>query len=498
MYPGQFYLRGYTGFGLEDPSRKRYNGTIDVKAWSHSRFFNQEGLMGMKFLNDIEPPTVGEIKQFQKENIKKFFPANRSVQEKLQSLFIEQSKEALEIKAEADIGTEEMVEIIEAVTQSKFYNWEKGHFQNNSKIINKLSHRIGKNDSIEEYEKILEQLQNVYELLKNTTLNNTNSTIPMINEKEIAPQAEKIKKAIKKLEADISDAKNQKFHRGTYFKIEKNTSFAKMLSGIGNELKGRKVEIEAENFIDEKIVIPISNEMGQNLKLIDLANFKIMGGGVNIFGQSRANNSVKSRTDFQVVNMDLAKLIDFPYYKNGKKNSNGTLADFIKDLEESNGSSTDISIQADSDIWQNILNNSAFIFGGQVKSGYGQSPFNSFNVSTREAFEAGGLTSLMMPHILNVFLQWYGFGHIVANAPQFDLFFNWGISHWLTYIIGKGNNYLILRNKIISTIDYFEAQINAGKFIKGLKPATLANPDAGIPVNLSGRKDFEYPSLSRE
>lgn len=480
MYPGQFYTKQFTGINLKR-GKARYQGRSSLKSIS-DHFFN--GTIPMKYINDLPVPTENEIIQAQLSNIKKNFPINIALTNSLNKLAEDRESFYMHNIDGKQINTEDMVNIIEKVfskTAINEQNQGSGMFEKNGAMLELLSHRINAQDyanGLTQYYNALNKLREAYNLFESDKV--------FIKEGEISSIISKLKNAIQMLESDLENAKNGIFESDAILqekgyiwsnKDKSGDAYHGSIIGYGNILKGRFIERRAMDFLTNKVVIP-----DKNITFVDTANIK-MRGTINLSGNNRANagNSlIKVRSDIVALDKD----IKISYIFKGEHKNNASLEEFLKDCALANGGNDYIEVTVDE--WKEILNKSEGAF--QVKSGHDQSPISDFSTTAPEVYakvpQYFGFLARMV--------SWYSYGNIYANAPELDAIFNYGIAHATLYIIGLGNNYLVLRNRITPTYDYFVEQIALGRYLRGGTPVSLSNPNANIQVRLSKSFPFSY------
>lgn len=476
MSPGQFYKKTFTGKDLQKGTAT-YKGK-NINSLPH-KFF--DGIVKMSFINYLNVPTERDIIAIQLENVKKSFPMNIALSNQINSFA--QERKQLNNMSDLDFSMEEMLEIIEAVFTISFPD---DGSTNNMDVINALSNRLKKdlvkNGKIDNYEKALDRLWDVYNMFQQDQ--------DFINEVEIKDLIQKLEKAIMLLETDIANSNDgiyaSRKQRGTdYFgdnwraesgmKVGKGTKkkeakYNEKIIGYGNILKGRWFERQVIEFIKNRVINP--KEVG----IIDLANVKTLG-NFDIFGKSTSNSAVKSRVDAALI--DLTKDIQISYYINGKLQTTD-LQTFMNNCNEANGKGDTISVPVEE--WKKLFN-SGGISGMQMKSGKKRNIINEYSVSAPEAYAAAG--EIWTWFLLRI-LDWYKFGNIYATRPDiYDAIFNYGISHAMLHIIGMGNDYIAFRDRIVPTYIYFEEQARLAKYMRARKPVDLNKINQRIPVNLA-------------
>lgn len=472
MTPGQFYQKKFTGIDLQRGTA-RYKGK-NISSLPH-KFF--DGPIKMSFINNLNVPSERDIISIQLQNVKKNFPMNIALSSEINSFA--QERKRLGNMSDLDFSIEDMLEIIEAVYTVSFPD---DGSTNNMDVINALSNRLSQNGKLENYEKALDRLRDVYNMFQQDQ--------DFINEIEIKDLIQKLRDAITTLEIDIANSDNgiyasRKDRKIDYFgdnwraesgkkvskgKKSKQAKYNEKIIGYGNILKGRWFERQVIDFIRRRVINP------KKIGMIDLANVKTIG-NFDIFGNSNINGAVKSRVDAALF--DLSKDIQITYFIGGETKT-ADLKIFMDDCNNANGKGDQISVPAEE--WKKLFDSNS-VSGIQMKSGKKKNIINEYSVSAPEAYAAAGE---IWTWFLLRFLDWYKFGNIYATKTDvYDAIFNYGISHAMLHIIGMGNDYIAFRDRIIPTYAYFEEQASLAKYMRARSPVDLNNINKRIPVNLA-------------
>ncbi len=477
MTPLRYYQKSFTRIGMANPAKESKTQWAKTELPEH--FFNKKYLMS--YMNDLVIPSENLIIQLQILNIRWNYPYDEALTATMNGL----SEETFHLGelGSMDFSVNDMLEIIEAIFTTTFQDSDGTMSR---EYIDALSTRLtAKNFERDHahYQKALDRLKAVYDMF---SLNQD-----FINEAAMKEALGQLEAAITLLSQDLAQggASEYGYKRG-YFGFDKSGKFLqkdnkvvdswrnkknkngkaweydKTIIGYGNTLKGRWFEKMVIEFLKKKVIDP---QQG----IIDTANIK--GPVFNILGQ--VTDTKTFRTDALMFNLN--STIKITYYYNDQKKT-ADLKTFMEDCNRANASSnTTITLPAGE--WERLVGSGA-VAGVQAKSGKNQSIINNYSISARDAFAlAGGEWA----HMFNHMIQWYSCGHIYATHDDYDAVFNYGISHALQYIIGIGNNYLALRNRIVPTAVYLEEQIAQSRYIRARRKVDFNNPDNEIPVDLS-------------
>ena len=455
MYPGQFYTRQFID--------KWYKGRSNIASKKY-KFYNGEGEKGLQmgFINALEAPSEATIRRVQLEEIKKNFPITDQI------LADELNKIGSDLgnkNVNAEYTLEEALSLIESVFSATL----SSSYIKNTEILEILSTHISQNKHpLASYEMALWELKRLVNFLQERNI---------YNKKDIQTYINRLDKTIARLEEDVKMAQQGSYGKSNYGYWYTNNGIVSngkygAIIGSGRKLKGFYFESELLRILREHLTGPL----GEDYIVIDTS--KVNGPVFDILGGVKETGK-QLRTDFMIF-----KNIKVKYFHKGKQMT-GFLSDFINACNESIGEG---NITIDNDELQRILGSDNFITGIQAKSGINQRPFNNFPVpvSTGFALAAGQWYSFFL-----AMKKWYTYNHIYANAAEFDTIFNLGISKQILYVIGQGNSFMALRNRIVPTVKYFEEMIHDNCYIKGLEMVSLGKSNQSIPVNLSSTT-FSY------
>lgn len=470
MYPGQFYTKQFID--------RWYRGKSNITS-EKQRFYDSEKIQ-MKFINSLNAPSDELISRVQLEQIKNDFSswADQKVADELNKI----GNGLNQYQIMPNFTLEDGMNIVESVlsrTIGEYHVDNTDFLQVLSTPINKGIQEFG----LSSYKMALNKLRD----LKNFLMSRET-----YSRKDIEKYLSRLDNSISRLELDVAFAEKGKFGNSNYgywWSTSKTGGLSIVESGrigaiwgSGNKLKGSYFEAETFNIIRDHLV----TTLGENYVTIDVS--KVNGPTFDILGTVKGKGEI--RTDLLIFNKNLiTNNIKITYLFRGRKKT-ATILQFIEDCNASVGEGT---ISIENDEWEKIIGNQGFIAGGQQKAGWNQYPMNDFpvKVSTGFALAAGEWYSFFL-----AMKKWYGYNHIYANAPELDAVFNLGVAKQVTYVIGKQNSFFVLRNKIITTYDYFKNIINENCYIRGLKKISLAQNDQTLKVNLKKGKLTGYNNIS--
>ena len=273
------------------------------------------------------------------------------------------------------------------------------------------------------------------------------NNLSQVSDSFISEKLKIIEQGMAELQRDISNYKQGTFEPGA----KSTGGYIPKAIGLGYALKGRYLEVAATKWLTEKVP--------ENIRVVDTG--RVYGVTFDLFGQKKSSGK-QLKSDILAFDKTLTDGILIEYSLNGKKQPAISLSKFLDLIESSSGTET---ISIDEHNYNEL--SQAVAFGAQAKSGYNQAIFNKGAVSTTVIDVVDRQIAEEFGRALHVIIQAAldDKTNIVRKHITYNAMFNFLLSKYLNYIIGRENHLIVTRSGVWTLADYLEEQWKIGRKI---------------------------------
>lgn len=405
-----------------------------------------------KILENTNFPSAQKIANFQLKQIKEQFPIDNKMQSIIKSLNLDI------ITPIVDTDNMAVNEAIQSVENALGLWYQSLDPNSAAKIKTTISSDVlqGIKVDLDKYEKMLQNLQIVYNKLGSSEYSSNNF---------IKTRLDQIDMAMKQIALDI-----KQYREGVFIpkiSVEENKGYLENAINLGYGLKGKYLEIAATNWFSKKLP--------HSIKVVNVGN--ITGYSLDIFGQKKSKGK-ELRTDIMGFDKAIAATIQITYTINGQEKTS-SLLDLINQIEKNNGN--DIISLNNTDYSQI---KKALVFGAQAKSGINQSIFNKTSANIQSIVNANA--QMQYAKALRALTQIASNSNskIIKKSINYDAMFNYLLGKQIGFIIGKENNLVVTRNGVQTIYNYMKDQWNQSKkIVRAInKRIDIAAPNSTIDI----------------
>lgn len=413
------------------------------------------------FLHSITPPDNKTIAMEQIRMVDELYPTSPELERFVKNANIDLNQAFTFIPSD-EVAVSEVIESIE----NALGVWSPtGPLTGSAGIIRTTMSDDEKNKvaiDLAKYERLYDNLYTMY-----TNLSNTSDSF--IREKLVA-----IEQGLAELERDISNFKNGTFVASAHSK----GGYVQKAIGLGYALKGRYLEVAATKWMSEHIP--------ENIKIVNTG--RVYGVTFDIFGQKKSSGK-QLKSDILAFDSALADGIQIEYKLNGKKNTT-SLSKFLEIIENNSGTET---ISIDEHNYNELTK--AVVFGAQAKSGYNQAIFNKGTAAASVNDIADRNIAEDFGRALHLIVQAASDksnrDSVLNKHPAYNAMFNFLLSRYLNYIIGRENNLIVTREGIWTLAKYMEHQwYTAHRFIQAYMLINMSAGDRKVALEYTTEKPF--------